>query len=943
MIQTQVSMIRIICMSLLCMISFAATAQKTLTGSVADSSSKDQLEMATVAAQDAKDSSLITYTLTDKAGAFKLTGLPANKAIRLLISYTGYRSYIRVLQPGHAADLGRIMLAPAPRELNTVVIEGDRPPIAIRKDTIEFNASAFKTRTNAVIEDLLKKLPGVDVDDEGNITVNGKKVTRVLVDGREFFGNDPKLATKNLPSAIVDKVQVVDTKTKQEARMGVEKDGEDKTINVTLKADKKKGVFGRLAAGGGTDERFELTGIVSGFDGPRQLSVLASSNNLNKIGFTQSEMSSASERKGGGMSVSFSDNGAFNMNGISFGSGGDGIRTATMAGYNYNDQWTKKLSVNNNYFYNNTDSRFITQRNTQYNDGRLIRSNRSGNGRNANHRFNFTLETELDSMTQLTFAPSFDYTDISTNAGSLDTTWADGALLNNNTTRNRNSSSRVNFSSRLDITRQLKKKGRSIGFNFSNNNSNQDGYAFNYSERNFFLHDVIDSTALTDQRSTMSNTVENYEATLRYTEPLSKTWKMTVGYGFQYSQSRSNRQTYNFDELEKGYTDLDSNYTNKFKTVFTSQNPQLSFNYNNKQWSATIGGMAYFNVLDNYSYTTSTTFRQHQTNFAPNSRISYRTKKNANWNLGYSGYMQQPTLEQLQPIKDNTNTLSERIGNPNLKPSFSHRVNFGYNRFSPTGIGIFSNLNFSPVMNRITTMVKARPDGSQQTQFVNVDGTYNMGGNMTLSKNKKAKDYQWRVMVNLGGNGSKNVNFSNINNPKGDTTIRQNETFNWWIYTGAYGSYSYKELFDITLNYRPTISLTKYPAGITTQGNYVMHRISFGSTLYWPGNFSWENDIVYNYNGRITPGFQKGVAIWNMGLAYDFLKNKKAQVKLYAYDLLRQSNSVRRNVTEYAIDDSQTMIVEQYFMLTFSYNISVFGAKAKGSNRRGQGGGFIIW
>lgn len=936
-------MLRFVCIAFLLCCALASRAQKSqLTGTVADSASKELLEMATVAVQDSKDSSLITYTLTDRSGAFKLTGLPADKAVRLLISYTGYRSYIRVLGPGRPADIGRIMLAAAPHELNTVVVEGDRPPIAIRKDTIEFNAAAFKTRTNAVIEDLLKKLPGVDVDDEGNITVNGKKVTRVLVDGREFFGNDPKLATKNLPSAIVDKVQVVDTKTKQEARMGVEKDGEDKTLNVTLKADKKKGVFGRLSAGGGTDDRFELSGIVSGFDGPRQLSVLASSNNLNKISFSQGEMASAAERKGG-MSVSISDNGAFSMNGISFGSGGDGIRTATMAGYNYNDKWGKALNVNNNYFFNNTDSRFNTQRNQQYNDGRTILSDKTGTGRNANHRFNFSVETELDSMTQLIFSPSFDYTSLSTNATGVDTTWADDALLNNNITRNRNSSDKFNFSSRLELTRQLKKKGRSIGFNFSNTNSNQDGYAYNFSEREFFKNELVDSAATTDQRSTASNSNENYEAALRYTEPLSQTWKMIVGYGFQYSQSRSNRQTYNYDLADKDYTDLDSTYTNKFKTVFTSQNPQLSFNYTGKQWSAVIGGMVYLNVLDNYSYTTLTSFRQYQTNFAPNSRINYRTKKNANWSLSYNGNMQQPSLDQLQPVNDNTNTLNERIGNPDLKPAFTQRINFGFNRFSPTGIGIFSGIGISPVMNKITTVVKARPDGSQQTQYVNADGAYNVNANVHLSKSKKTKDYQMRIMGNLSLFGGRNINFSNINNPKGDTVIRRNETFNWFISPGVFGSYSYKELLDITLNYRPTVNLTKYPAGVSTQGNYMVHRVVFGSTLYWPGNFSWDNDLTYTYNTRTTPGFQKGIAMWNMGLAYDLFKGKKAQVKLYAYDLLRQSNSVRRSANEFYVEDFQTEIVEQYYMLTFSYNISVFGAKGK-SNRRVDGGrGFMFF
>lgn len=933
----RIASIALILLSCIC----AQAQQKTeLKGTVTDSSNNEHLEMATVTAQDGKDSSLITYTLTDKNGAFRLTDIPAGKSIRLLVSYTGYRTYIKMLPPGGPVNLGRITLAVAPHELNTVVIEGDRPPVAIRQDTIEFNAASFKTRPNAVVEDLLKKLPGVDVDEEGNITVNGKKVSRILVDGREFFANDPKLATKNLPSAIIDKVQVVDTKTKQEARMNVQKDGEDKTLNLTLKADKKKGLFGRLSAGGGTDERFELSGMLNAFDGTRQISVLGSSNNLNKMGFTQSEMFSAISTKNG-VVINSGPGGSFAINGIAFGGTGEGIRTASMIGYNYNDKWNK-TGVNNSYFFNNTDARFRTQNTREYlnGDSRLFTSSdRSGYSRNANHRVNFNFDIELDSTLQLTLNPAYDYIKMSSNAsGNETTTTEDGSLVNTNQAENRALSTNHNFSNTLGLTKQLRKKGRSIGLQFSNSYGTYDGNGYNLSDVEYFENELVTDSRHVNQLTVADNTTESYRISLSYSEPLSKEWKMTTGYGFGYNSNTSNRQTYNYDSISKGYTILDDDFSNKFRTINTSQTPNLMFDYNGTKWRMNIGGTLHLILLDNYSYTTNSTLKQYQTNFAPNSRIVYKLKNGGFAHFSYNGYMQQPSLEQLQPVPDNANPLNVRIGNPDLKPAFSQNIRLGFDHFKPTGMGIFSSIGFSPILNRFSTASFINAKGERTTQTINVDGAYNMSMNLSVSKSKKTKDMQYRISGGAFINGSRNISYSNTGNTAGDTTLYRNIALNWTYSPYMIFNYAYKELLDISVNYRPSYTDARYRPSNSTQGSFFLQRAIIGTTLYWPGNFSWDNDVNYSYNSRITPGFQKNIFVWNMGLAYDFFKDKSLQAKVSAFDLLRQNTSVRRVVNELYIEDIQTDIVEQYFMLTLSWNFSKFGAKPKGDNRRMDGG-----
>ncbi len=923
----------------------AATAQQRtqLRGTVADSASKEMLEMATVSVQDSKDSSLITYTLTNNKGAFRLDGLPANKPVRLLISYTGYRTYTKILGTDRPEDLGNITLAAAATELNTVVVEGDRPPIAIRKDTIEFNAASFKTRPNAVVEDLLKKLPGVDIDENGNIKVNGKTVSRVLVDGKEFFGNDPKLATKNLPTSIVDKVQVMDTKTKQEAKLGIEKDGEDRTINLTLKADKKQGYFGRLSAGSGTDSRFETSGMLNAFSGKRQISVLGSSNNLNKIGFTQNEMMTAAERKSGGMYMSVSSDGSFNMNGISFGASGEGIRTASMAGYNYADEWGKKVDVSNSYFFNNTDARFTTLTNNQYNDGRNVIGKRSGFGRNYSHGLNLAMDIELDSMTTLSLTPRFSYTRQTSNTSSTDTTYlGPGDLGNTNQSNNLLRSNRVNFENTLTLNRILNKNGQAIGFTFGNLYNTQDGNAFNNSTQQFFENNLLDSTQVLDQKNIMNSRNERYDISVYYGQPLTRTWKMHLDYKYSYGISTSNRDTYNFDEDMKGYTDLDSLYSNRFRTITTTQQPSIRFVHNNsnKKLTATVGANLFFTTLDNRSYMDNTSLRQNQTNFSPNSRIAYTLKNKGQLSFNYNGYMQQPSLEQLQPVRDNTNPLNIRIGNADLRPQFTHNLGLQYSKFSPTGFGTYSSIGFSPTVNRFSTITRVNERGGQTVQTVNVDGAYSAYANINASYNKKAKDWQMRVNGSLYANFGRQVNFSNINNTKGDTTVRKNVSQNLMLAPFFTISYAYKEMVDVNIMYRPGYNQVKSQLNDVTTSNFTQ-RLQLGATVYLPLNFFVENDMQYNYNSQTAPGFKKGVVLYNAALGFDFLKEKRAQVKLYAYDLLRQNSNIRRNVTELGTFDTQTDLVEQYFMVTLSYNISKFG-KVKQS-RRFNGGGVMIY
>lgn len=391
----------------------AQSPSYSVKGIAVDSASGAPLVMATVYVKDMQDSLLLGYALTDQKGAFLVKDIPRDSTVRFRIFYTGYARHSRVFRniKSGMVDLGKISLAMNSHELGAVTVTGERPPIAIRGDTVEFNASSFKTRPNSVLSDLLKKLPGVDVDQDGKVTANGKTVDKIMLDGKAFFGNDPKIAMQNLPSAIVDKVQVTDTKTTEEEMTGEPATGDTKTINITLKKGMDHGYFGRAYAGYGTGKHYDASALVNYFKGKRRISLLGATNNINQVGFTMGEITDLIGRGNIRMLRVNSSNGSFGVNGMNFG-GNSGINKTTTAGINYNDDFGKHFSTNLSYFYGGVTSDNTTRTARQnilpdsvfyYNAGNVTHSD------NISHRVNGTIQYK-DSTLRITYMPSIGIT-----------------------------------------------------------------------------------------------------------------------------------------------------------------------------------------------------------------------------------------------------------------------------------------------------------------------------------------------------------------------------------------------------------------------------------------------------------------------------------------------------------------------------------------------------
>ncbi|MEO6916254.1 MAG: TonB-dependent receptor, partial [Chitinophagaceae bacterium] len=508
-----------------------AIAQNTgsLKGQLKDSSGKQVLSLATVTVFVARDTSIITYRLSDPSGNYKIPGLPLNIDCRVLVSFSGYKTYRKdftLSRDASALDLGVIKLHADANDLEEVTVYAERPPVSVRKDTIEFNASAFKTLPSALLEDLLKKLPGLEIDPNGDIMVKGKKVSRLLVDGKEFFGGDPQIATKNLPANIVDKVQVMNDKEQMERNPETPESDISQVINIKLKKSIKQGWFGKAYAGAGTNNRHEVGAFLNAFRDTTQVSILGYTNNINKTGFGINDvLKIGGFNRSGFNSINISSDGGFAINDISFGGTGQGLQRSSGAGINFNDQYGKKLTLNLQYFFGQVNSDFSSRINQQrfFKDTTLTTLSLSDPSTvNTTHRIGGTITWKADPLTTITFRPGVTVVN-NRNYASGTTMTSDNfrGRINQSRITNNGKGNNTSYNTNIFLNRSFKKKGRTFSANldFSNAENNND----NYSDGIYttFSGGLPDDSLLNQLRRSIGENLRA-SANLSYAEPLDK-------------------------------------------------------------------------------------------------------------------------------------------------------------------------------------------------------------------------------------------------------------------------------------------------------------------------------------------------------------------------------------------------------------------------------------
>lgn len=878
------------------------------------------------------DSSFIKGTTTDLEGQFKLENINSNNYILKILSL-GYKP---IFKPIHITNqdisIPTITLKQNLTNLKEVTVEAQQALATQNGDTTSFSANAYKVTKDATAEDLVSKMPGVTIVD-GKVQAQGEDVKQVLVDGKPFFGDDANAVLKNLPAEVIDKVQVFDKKSDQSQFTGFDDGNASKTINIVTKQQFKNGVFGKVYGGYGYEDKYKGGVTANIFKGDRRITVLAQSNNINEQNFSSEDLVGISSSSGGGRRGGGRPGGGSNPSENFQSNTQNGINTTSLFGLNYADKWGKKTEVTASYFFNWTQNDSKSSLLQQYiigsNNGLIYNETNNTNSDNFNNRVNFKIETKIDSMNSITLQPRLSF---QSNKGAkelLGLNTKETVSISNTENSSSNNLSGYNISVPILYRHSFVKKGRTFSINATPTITKNLGenllYTLNtYNRDTLFYGDTI------DQKSKILKTGNSINGNISYTEPLNKNHFLLFNYTAVCTDNYSSKKTFNKNYTQYNYSDLDSSLTNVFKNQYQSQSGSLGYRYQKEKFNFSLSAAYQWAQLSKEqeipsSYKLSKTFEsvlpsaQLQYKFSPkkNLRFNYRTSNNA------------PSIDQLQDVINNNNSLQLSTGNPDLKQDFQQNIFLRYSGvntnkatsfFALIG-GNYSNNyigNSTLIANQDTTVYNDifLQRGSQIIRPVNLDGYFSLRS--FINYTFPIKKIKTNLSVNVSGN---------YNNVPGmiNTNINYAKTA-----TGGLGlvfSSNISEKFDFTLSSNSSYSNIQNTLQTSSNTNYLSQVSRLKITANpWKG-LVLQSEYSNTYYSGLTSTFNQSISLWNAAIGYKFLKDKQAELRLTVYDILNQNNSISRTNTDSYIQDSQTNVLNRYYMLTFTYNFKKYFAK----------------
>lgn len=924
----------------LCSCSFLAHAQINyeVRGIVTDTAASYKMVNTTITILNAKDSTLLKYTRADAEGAFKLHPPKAGKFM-ILITYPGYADYVEDFQLDSlhkTHDFGRLNLMLKSTLLNDVIIKGKINAIKMKGDTTEFDAAAYMIQPNSKVEDLLKQLPGITIDKDGKITAQGKTVNKVLVDGEEFFGDDPTLVTKNLRGDMVDKVQLFDKTSDQAAFTGIDDGEKEKTINIKLKEDKKNGYFGKIDAGMATDELYQGQAMVNIFKGRKKMAAYSTLGNTGKTGLSWGDRD-----KFGSSNIQVSDDGRlyFNADRSDDGLdtydgqyGGEGLPSTKNGGAHFSNKWNKdRESINTNYKAGMIDvsgnKNTLTQRNlppgsdvetptiysisNESSDKHLFRQKLDGMY-TINLDSSSTIKVSLNGTVKNSRSES-EYFESSTRA--------DGTALNNNRRSLNNKGDQRELNATLFYSKKLRKKGRtfSISIAQSANENNNTGF-INSLVQNFDLNgDFKDQTPI-DQYKTnyIRSSVHNTNAT--YSEPLSKVWSVVFNYGLYLSKDHSDRKSFN-KNTAGDYNLLDEEFSNKLDLDQVNNQVGTFFNLNKNKSVLNFGTKVndvHLRQLDGY---TNERLKRDFFNWSPSATYRYNFSQQRSFRFNYNGYTSQPSISQLQAVKVNTDPLNIYIGNADLDPSFNHSFSTSYSSYKVmTSESIYASLYYNFSTNAIVNSTLTDENGKSTYQPVNLDGKTPSNYNLYLDYNRKINLLGLNVGANASFNGSNNYSMINqaFNTTKNRTyrtglSISKRDVKSYNIYFSAGPSYTFS---------KASLDTRSNNSGWGANGNLSIN-------AYLPGKIEINTGGNYEYRGK-TPALQQEFErlIWNASISKKFFKKEDLQLRLSGNDLLNQNIGFERSANANLITERRYNTIQRYFMLSLIWDFNKMGGSS---------------
>jgi hypothetical protein len=891
-------------------------------GIVVDSATNKAIESAVVGLVIKSNLTDTSYMLTNPKGEFSFETVPSSN-FSVIITNVGYQpiaKLIRINTTEKAINLGNISLANMSKVMDEIVIHTS--PITVKEDTIEYRADAFKVKENAYVEDLLKKLPGVEVDKDGNIKAQGKAVTKVKVNGKDFFGGDPKTATRELPANIVDKVQIVDDYGDQATISGIKEGDPQKVMNIQLKKDKNFGYFGRVTAGVGNEGRHQATINGNYFKDKQQISVFGSSNNTSQSLFNSGGGGGSNTKSGQDLLSSLGGSGDLQLN-TGGGGSSDGITTSNSLGFNYRDDWSKKLTVYGSYSYSHRDNsgyRISSQQNI-FSTGTII-NNQNNNFENigVSHRLFLNIEYNIDSFNYLKLSPTLTFGNNNGNNKTVfdyfssDTKTSDGFY---NTLTN---SKTPNVTGSILYNHKFRKRGRNFSMTInggnSENRSDQDSknntvkYIAPISNTNLFLF------------NTQQNNNHNYSVRLTYSEPLSKVRFLDLAFSHNLNYAKNDKIVYNVDPITT-IKIINMGLSNAYENNYYNTRMNASIRTTKKRYNYSLGISVQPVDLRGLSISKDSAYRPiKHVNIFPVARFSYNFSRSQSLSFNYRGDAQQPSFTQLQDVMDSSNRQYQSRGNPNLKPSINHSLNVFYNNFNFTsGRVIFSSLSYSTIQNQIvSSTVKIDTFGSQLTTPQNVNGYYNVSGFYNLSKPFNNR----KIVLSLSGNLNFNHNINFVDNIK---SIGKN----WVVNQGFNFELNQKEWLEFTLGANYSLNSIVYDnaeKNSTLQNDqYSSWTINTNASIDIPKNWVLKYDLQYEINQGLTGLVGQNLVVLNASLEKQIFKKKNGIIRLQGFDLFNQNSNITRSVNSNTITDSRSTRLNRYFMLSFTYRLQKFAGK----------------
>ena len=903
--------------------------KSSLKGSLADTTENKNVQNTVVSLMRAKDSVLVNFSRADRSGHFQLNNLDSGTFI-LMITHPYLGDYFDKLnvKANENTDLGRIVLIPKSKLLAEVILKSGSP-IRIKGDTTVYTADSFKVRAGANVEELLRRLPGIQVDKDGNIMAMGEKVKKVLVDGEEFFGTDPGIATKNLRADVVKEVEVFDKKSDQAEFTGIDDGVKDKTINLKLKDDKKKGYFGKVELGGGLDDKYNNSVMMNAFKSKRKIAAYGIMSNT---GQTNLDWQDAQNYSGGSDNMQMTDDGGimiFNNDGDdNFWGGRNGIPRNWNGGLHYSNKYNNgKQSFNAGYKFSKVNAPGITRTFAQNFFPDSSWSTNSTNKRFAStnkHAFNLTVETTLDSNNTLKWTTRANNNTSRTKNDFFSEALSDaGQQINNNQRLSDNKVENNSVNSALLWKHKFKKVSRTLSVNteFNWSQSKTDGLLF--SRINYFDNGNLLRYDSLDQQNLIDNSGKSLSTKISYTEPLMKDTYLEISYGLAFNSNTSDRTTNAKDGAGKYENRIDS-LSNAYRFNRLVNTPGLNFRVNKKKYTYSFGSSVGFSHFVQTDKTNDQQYGYNYVNFFPSASFNYKIKPSQNFSFNYNGSTTAPTLEQLQPIRVNTDPLNIYVGNPDLKQAFRHSFNVSFNSWNLLKEkNIWMGLNVNMQQNGFSQL-SSIDSGVRTYQTVNANGLYNI--NLYSDYGFKIMDTKWRFGLGPTLNANRNVDY--VRNGKTSPIVRNVTTSNGYGVRLRVNQYV-ENKYNFYIG--PSFTLNESKASVNSASNIKYWQVQgWGSgNVTFLKKFELSSELNYQVRQK-DPRFpaNNNYMTWNAALVKRFFKGNDLEMKFSVSDILNQNRGYDRNFNSYSFTESYYNTLKRFWLLSLTWNISKNGKPA---------------